>query len=269
MKHIKTTPKYVLILTLCAVMILFEFVPGLKEIPFTSDKAYNRLTSLSIPLAVGAIAVILIASEFGLRLFAKPEYLWVLIPAFIIAIDNFPWLAFAAGKMELIYTQPLHFILFGIYCLLVGFFEEILFRGIFFAVLASLFESSKKGLIWTYLISSVAFGAIHLLNVFQSGGAAVLQAGYSILTGGLFGFVFIKTKNVVFPAIIHAVYNFCGLLFTSHIGLGLGSVIDLPTGIMMAVISVCIGGFVLLCVLKYPNSEREELYKRLGIKANK
>ena len=265
MKHIKTTPRHVLILTLCAVMILFELVPILKEIPFTNDKAYNRLISLSIPLIMGVIAVILIAGECGVRLFGRPEWLWVLIPALIIAIDNFPWLAYAAGKMELIYTQPLHFVVFGAYCLLVGFFEEILFRGIFFSVLASVFEHTKKGLIWTYLLSSVAFGAIHILNVFQSGGAAVLQAGYSILTGGLFGFVLMKTKNVVFPAIIHAVYNFCGLLFTSHIGLGTGSIIDLPTGIMMALISVCIGVFVLYSVWKYPESEREELYKRLGV----
>ena len=266
MKHIKTTPRHVLILTLCAVMILFELVPILKEIPFTNDKAYNRLISLSIPLIMGVIAVILIAGECGVRLFGRPEWLWVLIPALIIAIDNFPWLAYAAGKMELIYTQPLHFVVFGAYCLLVGFFEEILFRGIFFFVLASVFEHTKKGIIWTYLLSSVAFGAIHILNVFQSGGAAVLQAGYSILTGGLFGFVLMKTKNVVFPAIIHAVYNFCGLLFTSHIGLGTGSIIDLPTGIMMAIISVCIGVFVLYSVWKYPDSEREELYKRLGVK---
>jgi membrane protease YdiL (CAAX protease family) len=182
-------------------MILFEFVPELKEIPFTADKAYNRLISLSIPLFFGVIAVIMIGSECGIQLFKKPERLWVLLPALIIALDNFPWLAFAAGKMELIYTEPMHFVLFGTYCLLVGFFEEILFRGIFFSVLASLFERTKKGLILTYLISSVAFGAIHLLNVFQSGGAAILQAGYSILTGGLFGFVLIKTKNILFPAL--------------------------------------------------------------------
>jgi membrane protease YdiL (CAAX protease family) len=210
--------------------------------------------------------VILISSECGVRLFEKPERLWVLIPALIIAIDNFPWLAFAAGKMELIYTKPLHFTLFGTYCLLVGFFEEILFRGVFFSVLASVFERTKKGLIWTYLITSVAFGAIHLLNVFQSGGAAILQAGYSILTGGLFGFVLIKTKNIIFPAITHAVYNFCGLLYTSHIGLGAGSIIDLPTGIMMAIISVCIGVFVLVCVYKYSDEERLLLYDRLGVK---
>jgi membrane protease YdiL (CAAX protease family) len=245
---------------------LFEGVPYLKEIPFTGDAVYNRLLSLSIPLAIGGVVAFLIAKELGLSIFNKPQSLWVLIPAIIIALDNFPWLAYFSGKMQLIHAKPLHFTLFGMYCLLVGFFEEVLFRGVFFSVLAGIFERSHKGFLYTYLISSLAFGLIHLLNVFTSGGAAILQAGYSILTGGLFGFVLIKTKNVLFPALIHGIYNFCGLVFTKELGLGLGSVIDLPSGIMMAVISLIIGVFVLYKVWKYPENERIELYKRLNVK---
>jgi membrane protease YdiL (CAAX protease family) len=269
MKQLNITLKHVLILGLCLVMILFEIVPEWKEIPFTEDKVYNRLISLSIPLLFGATAVILIASDFGIQLFKNPKQLWVLLPALVIALDNLPWLSYFAGNMQLTHTQPLHFVLFGAYCALVGFFEEILFRGIFFSVLASIFEQTKKGFLYTYLISSVAFGVIHLLNVFTSGGAAVLQAGYSILTGGLFGFVWIKTKNIVFPAVIHAIYNFCGLLFTANVGLGTGSVIDMPSGIMMAVISVCIGVLVLYKVWKYPEDEQRELYQRLNVQNEK
>lgn len=265
MKKVEIKPKYVLIFALCLVMLIFESIPTLKAIPFTQDKVYNRLISLIIPLIAGGFTVYLIAGEFGLKLFQKPQNLWVLIPALIIALDNFPWLAYFAGKMELVHTQPLHFTLFGVYCLLIGFFEEVLFRGVFFSVLAGVFERSHKGFIKTYVISSMLFGVIHLLNIFTSGGAAVLQAGYSILTGGLFGFVLIKTKNVLFPALIHGLYNFCGTLFTSEMGLGTGSLIDLPTGIMMAVISVLVGTFVLYKVWKYPDSEREELYNRLNV----
>ncbi len=265
MKKVKFKPIYALIIALCLAMILFECLPGLKELPITKDEAYNRLISRSIPLLLGGLVAYLISVECGIKLFQRPQKLWVLIPAAVIALDNFPWLAYFAGKIQLIHTQPLHFVLFGLYCLLVGFFEEVLFRGVFFALLAGIFERTRKGLLLTYLISSLAFGAIHLLNVFQSGAAALLQAGYSILTGGLFGFVWIKTKNILFPALIHAVYNFCGLLYTAEMGLGLGSVIDLPTGIMMAVISVIGGVLVLYSVWKYPEEERAELYERLTV----
>lgn len=266
MKKIIKYGKYALIAVLCIAMLLFEFIPELKNVLFTQDQVYNRLISLSIPLMLGGMAVWLISAELGMKLFGKPEKLWVFLPALIIALDNFPWLAYFADKMTLVHTQPLHFVLFSVYCLLVGFFEEVLFRGILFSLIASLFQPTKKGFLLTYVVSSVAFGLVHLLNIFSGGGAAVLQAGYSILTGGLFAFVLIKTKNILFPAIIHAVYNFCGLLFTSEVGLGAGSVIDVPTGIMMAVISVLVGAFVLYSVWKTSETEIRELYVRLGVK---
>ena len=266
MKKIIKYGKYALIVVLCLAMLLFEFIPELKSIQFTQDKVYNRLISLSIPLALGGIAVLLISAELGIKLFGKPEKLWVFLPALIIALDNFPWLAYFADKMTLVHTQPLHFVLFSVYCLLVGFFEEVLFRGILFSLIASLFQQTKKGFLLTYIVSSIAFGLVHLLNVFSAGGAAVLQAGYSILTGGLFAFLLIKTKNIAFPAMIHAIYNFCGLLFTTKVGLGAGSVIDVPTGIMMAVVSVLVGVFVLYSVWKTSEAEIQELYRRLGVK---
>lgn len=265
MKNSKIKPTYICIVLLCAIMLAFEFFPVCKALQITSDAVYNRLLCLIFPLIAGGLAVWLISRESGIKLFQKPQNLWVLIPAIIIALDNFPWLAYFAGKMELVHTQPLHFTLFSIYCLAVGFFEEVLFRGIFFALIAGIFERTHKGFIYTFVVSSLCFGLIHLLNVFTTGGAAVLQAGYSILTGGLFAFVFIKTKNVLFPAIIHAIYNFCGLLFTKEVGLGLGSVLDLPTGIMMAIVSVMVGVFVLYKVWCYSDDERAELYNRLGI----
>ncbi len=265
MKNVKIKPKYVLIALLCAVMIAFELIPICKQVVFTDDAVYNRLICLLIPLIAGGTAVYLIAGECGLKLFQKPQYLWVLLPAMVIALDNLPWLAYFAGKMELVHTTVWHFVLFALYCLAVGFFEEVLFRGVFFSLLAGIFEQTHKGFLYTYVLSSVAFGAVHLLNVFSSGAGAVLQAGYSMLTGGLFAFLMIKTKNVLFPALIHAVYNFCGLLFTKEVGLGLGSIIDVPTGIMMAVVSVIVGVFVLYKVWKYPENERIELYNRLSV----
>ena len=265
MKNVKIKPKYVLIALFCAVMIAFELIPICKQIAFTSDAVYNRFLCLLLPQLAGCIAIYLIATECGLKLFQKPQYLWVMLPAMIIALDNFPWLAYFAGKMELVHTSVWHIVLFALYCLAVGFFEEVLFRGVFFSFLAGIFERTHKGFLYTYVLSSVVFGAIHLLNIFSGGVGAVLQAGYSMLTGGLFAFVMIKTKNILFPALIHAIYNFCGLLFTKEIGLGLGSVLDLPTGIMMAVISVVVGAFVLYKVWKYPENERIELYSRLGV----
>ncbi len=265
MKNVKFKPIYALIIALCIVMLLFE-LPELRTLPITDDEAYNRLICRIFPLLAGCVAVYLLSVEIGLKLFQKPQNLWCLAIAGVVALNNFPWIAWLSGKMQLIHTQPLHFILFGLYSALVGLFEEIVFRGILFSLLLSYFERTQKGFLWVYVLSSLIFGGMHLLNVFQSGVAAILQAGYSILTGGLFAYVWIKTKNILFPALIHAVYNFCGLLYTKDVGLGLGSVIDLPTGIMMAIIAVICGVFVLISVYKCSEDELVELYSRLGLK---
>jgi membrane protease YdiL (CAAX protease family) len=142
-------------------------------------------------------------------------------------------------------------------------FEEIIFRGIVFSVLADRFSKNKKGFLKTYVISSVIFGLAHLFNGFSFG--TVLQVGYTVLTGGLFAFCLIMTKNILCCALVHGIYNFCGLLFDHVQGLGNGVVFDLGTVITMAVISVVVGIFVLYKVYHYPDEERKDLYARLGI----
>ena len=152
---------------------------------------------------------------------------------------------------------------FGLYCLSVGVFEECIFRGIVFSVLASRLSRDRKGFIQTYIISSFIFGAAHLFNGFSMG--TLLQIGYTTLTGGLFAFALIKTKNIFCCGIIHAIYNFCGLLLSEQ-GMGSGIVFDAGTTIMMAIISIVVGFFVLRNVFYTSDSEITELYAKLGIR---
>ena len=164
--------------------------------------------------------------------------------------------------MQLVHNQPIDFILFFVYCIAIGLFEEVIFRGILFSILADCFGKDRKGFIKTFVISSLIFGAAHLFNGFSLG--TILQVGYSILTGGLFAFCLVKTKNILCCALAHGVYNFCGLLFDSMQGLGSGVVFDLGTVLTMVVVSVSIGVFVLYKVYHYAEAEREDLYARLN-----
>jgi membrane protease YdiL (CAAX protease family) len=104
----------------------------------------------------------------------------------IIAIDNFQFCAYFNGKMQLVYDKPTDIMLFGLYCLSVGLFEECLFRGLVFGILADVFPQNKKGFLLTYFVSSLLFGAMHIFNGIS--GATIMQVGYSVLTGGLFAF---------------------------------------------------------------------------------
>lgn len=249
------------IIALCIATCVMEFV----KIPFTEDAFRNRMLSGILQQAFGGVAMILLILRSGLQLFGKPENLLFLVPCFVIAIDNFPFYSYFQGNMQLVRTEFIDVALFATHCLLVGIFEESIFRGILFYAIASRFSKDKNGFIKTYVVSSVVFGLAHLMNIFGGNvGAVLLQVGYSTLTGGLFAFALIKTKNIFCAGAVHAVYNFCGLIFSER-GLGLGVVFDLGTGIIMAVVSIAIGAFVLINVFRYSDKDREELYKRLNL----
>lgn len=218
---------------------------------------------------IGCIAVILLMRRLKLKLFGTPKEWLYLIPCLIVAIDNFQWSSFLNGNMELIHNEGIDFLLFGGYCLAVGLFEECIFRGIIFSVLAERFSKDKKGLWQTYLVSSIIFAFAHLLNGFSVG--TLVQVCYTFLTGGLFGFVLLKTKNIFCCGFVHAVYNFCGLLFetSERMGLGNGVVFDLGTVITMLIISISVGLFILYSVYRYSREEQGFLYKKLGVSTEK
>lgn len=257
-KRIQVYIQIVVIAVLCVFTLLLDII----NIPFSKDEFYNRMLCKILQQACGSGVGILLLLRLDIRLFDKPQNLLYMLPCLVIAVDNFQFSAYFNGKMQLVRTAPQDFILFFVSCMLIGLFEEIVFRGVIFGLLAGVFSKDRKGFLWTYVISSVAFGVSHIFNGFS--GATFLQMGYSILTGGLFAFCLIKTKNILCCALVHGLFNFSGTLFASQ-GLGAGVVFDLGTIITMAVVSVAIGIFVLYKTWRFPDIERVELYKRLGI----
>ncbi len=246
------------ILLLCAVTALMDFFT-LR--PFM-DEWRNELLSKIIQQAFGSAAAILLMRHLQICAFKKIDKAWYLLPCLLVAVDNLQWSALFGGKMQIVRTDFLDGALFALSCISVGLFEELVFRGVLFSLLLGAFRQNKKGLWQAYITSSALFGAAHLFNGFSLG--TLLQVAYTILTGGLFAFCFLKTKNICCCALVHATYNFCGTLFDTR-GLGSGVVFDTGTVITMLLVSVSVGVFVLYKVWKYPDEEREILYERLGI----
>lgn len=255
-QSIRNVLQIVLIAFFCIITVLFDFL----NITILSDGFRNKMLVKIMQQGSGAIAAILLMIRLKIQLFGKPKAWLYLIPCLIIAVDNFQFSAYFNEKMALVRNGTIDFILFGGYCLLVGLFEECIFRGVIFSVIAGLCSKDKKGFLYTYVISSVVFGAAHLLNGIS--GAVLLQVGYTCLTGGLFAFCLIKTQNILCAAVIHGIYNFCGLLFDE---MGMGVVFDVGTVLTMLIVSVAVGIFVLWKVWTYSEEERAMLYQKLGI----
>ena len=88
---------------------------------------------------------------------------------------------------------------------LVGFLEEIIFRGFLFTAM------SKDNVKVAIIVSSITFGMGHIINLINGSGmnlfSNLLQVEYAIAIGFLFTIMFYKTKSL-WPCIItHGVTN--------------------------------------------------------------
>lgn len=87
---------------------------------------------------------------------------------------------------------------------LVGISEEVMFRGVLFRAFVTRYG------VWTSIVSSsILFGAVHILNVFNTGdlGEAFMQSIPAGMSGILFIAIVIRTGSI-WPAIIyHALWD--------------------------------------------------------------
>ena len=239
------------------------------DIKYTKDTLYNTWIGRILSNFSACIAVLALMKILRISPFKRPQGMLYMIPCLLIAFANFPLISYLNGNMHFVRKGAWDIILFVLYCLSVGVLEELIFRGVLFSMIAERCGKDRNGLIKAFVLSSILFGLAHLTNIFRGAGIVptLVQVLYSTLTGGLFCFALIKTKNLLCCAGVHALYNICGLLFETpeRLGIGTGVVFDTGTLIMMALIDVCLGVLVLYSLFKNPEKDRVELYERLHI----
>ena len=247
---------------LCLATLVLEFAP----VQLSRNERRNEWIATVVGQGLGLVTVLIVMRWLAIKPFVKPQHVLYLLPCLLIAINNFPFWSYFQGNMRFTHATIWNIVWFASNCLVIGMFEECIFRGLLFSTIAGCFSDDRKGLIKTFFLSSILFGGAHIFNIFGGNiGATLLQVVYSTLTGGLFAFVLMKTKNIVCCGITHALYNFCGLLLSEK-GLGLGVVFDFGTTVTMAIVAIGVGVFVLYSVYRYAEEERNELYRILNIK---
>lgn len=234
-----------------AVLITFEAV----EIRVCGDETANALWLDIIPRIVTGITAVTVIFFAGYGKCFKWErkgclsaLLWC-IPCLAVAIVNFPFSALASGLAEI--TRHDLIWLFALKCLAIGFMEEAIFRGIILGVAAETIKEGKYKKLLTVAISSAIFALYHIFNLFAGAGAGatLLQVGYSFLTGSMFAATVLRTKSLYPCIILHAVFDFGGLIVTD---LGLGTVHDNIFWILTAIAAV----ICFIHVIKYLLSEK-------------
>lgn len=209
--NIKNTTMYALVTLLITTLIIMEFF----DYQFFDNSIANSSFENSLLRFSGGIIFMIIIFRLGLnKIFEFKDVskaLLIVIPALIISINNFPIFAYFDGRTDLV--EPVYTVyLFALECLSIGFFEEIIFRGLILTLFLKKLPKTKQGVFQAVVLSSLVFGAVHLLNLFTgaSFGNTILQIGYSFLVGMMWAVMYLKTKNIWIVMALHASYNFFG-----------------------------------------------------------
>ena len=148
-----------------------------------------------------------------------PKYLLWALPCFMVALINFPVNALISGKAEVVRTDLLG--LYALYVISVALLEEFIFRGVLLIIVSDLMRGKRYQYLLTALICSAVFSLFHLTNLFEGMGIGdvLLQCLYTFLIGGMLVITMLKTRSIWLCVLIHALFNFGGLLIV-HLGVG-------------------------------------------------
>ena len=231
-KPLLTRKVCLIVLVVCVVLIAafrVFFADALAESELMrsliSDDDYRpAILNTLVMDALGSVVFVCMTVYMGYRVWGikKPWMRSLLfgLPALAVAVNNAPIIGLATGNAYI--TDPVGGVLIMLaYCLAIGTFEEFAFRGLFFMMILDSRRKSTKQIFWTTTISSAVFGLVHLVNIAVGAnpGATLLHVGYSFLIGGMCAIVLLYTRSLVFPVLIHAVYDFGGLM-DAHIATG-------------------------------------------------
>lgn len=245
----------------CALASILLFVAvWLIDPVFSADETVQRLGKSTVSRTMGSLVFVFVLAYLGFHVWYRPRWnhLAAVLPALVIAVNNFPILGLLRGWVWVERWEWMW--LFALDCLMIGLFEELAFRGV---LLPSLLErrcGDRRQIFFTTVISSAVFGLVHLVNLVEGAGfgATVLQVGYSFLIGGMCAIVLLKTGNLIYCILLHAIYDFGGGLIST---LGDGRLWDIPTVILTVVVSLIVVAWMLYLLWTVTPADAARLYQ--------
>jgi len=134
----------------------------------------------------------------------------------VYAIGTFSSIIFALPENSLIMPSPFSLIVIVLHPFLgTGIFEEVLVRGLIFKILLLTMGHTKRGIIKACFISSAVFGVVHIVNVIVDGEflPVVAQVIYATFIGVFYAALFLRTKTLWVPILLHGLSNVSSQIF--------------------------------------------------------
>lgn len=170
-------------------------------------------------------------SDYGFRKSEKDAYykVWWYIP--LLAVEILP-IAIAGFSSE---VTVLQYIILLFFTVAIGFNEEIYFRGLAFKIMEE--KGRKKAIIW----SSIIFGVLHLVNVFNGKNALylILQMVFAFLVGFVLAEIVSISKSLWIVIIWHAAHDYISSITGEALDTTALIVLAIQVGILL-VYATCI-----------------------------
>lgn len=203
---------YSLLLIIVSLMVLALRVPleasllPIVERPLISNLLADSTVRVLIVIGLSFFVLQKRLLPFnGLKPFTLSNAQLLLLSVAIILILSYSSYGFYLA------TTPSILLLFGIGQALVGIMEELLFRGIVFPLLILHFANKKQPIIKAVWLSSLLFGAVHLVglirhpeNVWGVTNTVIFATGI----GFFFACMLLRTGNILVPVFIHFLVDF-------------------------------------------------------------
>ena len=255
--------KLCLIAIVCAALVLLcveLFVAPCLKATVNGNTFYEIIVRA---VGIAVFTILTVAMGYG-KIFAPKlkmnfSCFIFLCGCFLIAINNFPFAALFDGKVY-VAVDWIGFAFYGLLCLFVGGFEEIAFRGFLFMLLLDRGKKNTKGAFLAIVLSSVVFGVVHSVNLLSGAGAisVILQIGYSSLIGALASVMLLKTHNIWYCIVLHALYNFNGGLVDRF---GVGNMWTPSQVALTATVAVLVAVWVIYEFIRIPEEKIKTLFE--------
>jgi len=261
-KIIKSTK---FLIALLIVLFCYSILVDVFKISLNADKLLSDMLNMIITRVLGGIVFLLLIIRYDYNIFKFKnnnflKAVLISLPCLLICINNLPLIAIITKNAYLIRSSR-DLMIFIVQCFSIGLFEEMAFRGIVLLLIVNKFAKTTKGIFISLILSSAIFGGIHLFNIFSGAGIGdtILQVGYSFLMGGMWGAILLKTHNIWLCVMLHAVYDFCGMLMPT---LGAGTWWDLPTIIITVIFSIAIFIYIIYLIFTINIKDINYIYKK-------
>ena len=187
-----------IILIIAGFVLTIVFSAGLQIL----GSSYNEFNISVGRIITGLLFILIFHSCFSWK--KQFSGLMIILPALLFAAWNVVNHFLTHGDYAALSTE---IIIFGI---APAIFEEVIFRGIF---IHNLKASGKSDLV-TLIISAVIFGLMHLTNAVNGDLVqALVQTGYAVVVGLVFGAIYIRSGDLFSIIIVHALIDITNRVF--------------------------------------------------------